>query len=39
MELGETSLALLVHPTLTGEEVLRTAETAANVLSEAARRS
>ena len=32
MELGETSLAFLVHPTLTTDEVDKTAETAAAVL-------
>ena len=37
MELGETSLAFLVHPTLTREEVDRTARVAADVLSRAAR--
>jgi dTDP-4-amino-4,6-dideoxygalactose transaminase len=36
MELGETSLAFLVHPTLTGDEVEKTADTAAAVLRSAA---
>ena len=36
MELGETSLAFLVHPTLTKDEVDKTAETAAAVLRSAA---
>jgi dTDP-4-amino-4,6-dideoxygalactose transaminase len=38
MELGETSLAFLVHPTLTQQEVEKTAAVAAKVLSAAARR-
>ena len=37
MELGETSLALLVHPTITHEEIRRTADVSAGVLSRAAR--
>ena len=37
MELGETSLALLVHPTLTDEEVAKTAQVSADVLRRAAR--
>jgi dTDP-4-amino-4,6-dideoxygalactose transaminase len=37
MELGETSLAFLVHPTLTEAEVALTADTAARILVEAAR--
>lgn len=37
MELGETSLALLVHPTLTDEEIRRSAKVTAEVLREAAR--
>jgi dTDP-4-amino-4,6-dideoxygalactose transaminase len=36
MELGETSLAFLVHPTLTTDEVDKTAETAAAELRSAA---
>ena len=36
MELGETSLAFLVHPTLTEDEVEKTADTAAAVLRSAA---
>jgi dTDP-4-amino-4,6-dideoxygalactose transaminase len=36
MELGETSLAFLVHPTLTAEEIERTAEVVARVGLEAA---
>ena len=39
MELGETSLAFLVHPTLTLEEIEQTAAVAANVLTAATRRS
>ncbi len=35
-ELGETSLMWLVHPTLTEDEVARTAEVSANVLRRAA---
>ena len=36
MELGETSLAFLVHPTLTEAEIDKTARTAADVLRSAA---
>jgi dTDP-4-amino-4,6-dideoxygalactose transaminase len=36
MELGESSLAFLVHPTLTEDEVEKTADTAAAVLRSAA---
>jgi hypothetical protein len=36
MELGETSLAFLVHPTLTSNEIDRTGATAAAVLRSAA---
>lgn len=39
MELGETSLALLVHPTLEDEEARRTAEVTAQVLVRAAGRT
>jgi dTDP-4-amino-4,6-dideoxygalactose transaminase len=39
MELGETSLAFLVHPTLTPDEMEKTAAVAVNVLSAAARRA
>ena len=39
MELGETSLAFLVHPTLTDAEIAKTAEVAAKVLSAAAKRA
>jgi dTDP-4-amino-4,6-dideoxygalactose transaminase len=39
MELGETSLAFLVHPTLTSEEIGKAASTAAEVIASAARRS
>lgn len=38
MELGETSLAFLVHPTLTQDEIEQTAAVAARVLSAAVRR-
>ena len=38
MELGETSLAFLVHPTLTLDEIEQTAAVAARVLSAAMRR-
>jgi dTDP-4-amino-4,6-dideoxygalactose transaminase len=37
MELGETSLAFLVHPTLTDAEIARTAEVAAEVFRRAVR--
>ena len=36
--LGETSLMFLVHPTLTAEEMTKTANTLANVLSQAQRK-
>ena len=39
MELGETSLAFLVHPTLTEAEIRKTADVAGRVLGVAARRS
>jgi dTDP-4-amino-4,6-dideoxygalactose transaminase len=39
MELGETSIAFLVHPTLTSGEVDKMARTAAEVIGRAARRS
>lgn len=39
MELGETSLAFLVHPSLTDAEIAKTAEIAARVLRAAARRT
>ena len=38
MELGETSLAFLVHPTLTEAEIDKTARTAADVLRSAAQK-
>jgi dTDP-4-amino-4,6-dideoxygalactose transaminase len=37
MALGETSLAFLVHPTLTEAEIDKTADVAASILREAAR--
>ena len=36
MELGETSLAFLVHPTLTAAEIEKTADVAVNILTAAA---
>ncbi|HZC37314.1 MAG TPA: aminotransferase, partial [Sphingomicrobium sp.] len=39
MELGETSLAFLVHPNLTDAEITKTAEVAVNILNAAARRT
>ena len=36
MELGETSLAFLVHPTLTEAEIDKTADVAVNILAAAA---
>lgn len=38
-ELGDTSLAFLVHPTLTEEQISKTQNVAVNVLSSASRRS
>jgi dTDP-4-amino-4,6-dideoxygalactose transaminase len=39
IELGETSLAFLVHPTLTSAEIEKTATVAAKIVSAAARRA